>query len=188
MKEVWKDISFFEDAYQVSNLGNLRSKTRERYMGFGKYANIKGQILKATLDKEGYHIAKLCKNAKYTYYKVHRLVMQLFVGKQPKDNPQVNHKDGCKQNNSVMNLEWVSPSDNMKHAYRNNLRKPIVGLKGSKNPNAVAVLQYTVSGKFVQRFDTITEASKKIKVVESCIRGACGGRQKTSGGFIWKRA
>lgn len=60
-------------------------------------------------------------NARQTWL-VHRLVATCFLTN-PLDLPQVNHKDGNRQNNSVANLEWVTPSENQKHAYRAGIRR-----------------------------------------------------------------
>jgi len=107
--------------YQVSNQGRLRSLDRLRYRGRGTHAKVRGKVLKPQHDKEGYIIAKLCKHAKYTYPKMHRLVAQMFIGESPGKGYQVNHLDGDKANNAVDNLEWVTQSENMKHAYRTGL-------------------------------------------------------------------
>lgn len=53
---------------------------------------------------------------------VHRLVATCFIPN-PRGYPQVNHLDGNRQNNDSANLDWVSPSENQKHAYRTGVRK-----------------------------------------------------------------
>jgi len=52
---------------------------------------------------------------------VHRIVAQTWV-KNPKSKPHVNHKDGDKLNNHASNLEWVTQSENQKHAYETGLQ------------------------------------------------------------------
>lgn len=69
----------------------------------------------------GYLQVNLSHNGIWKKKSVHRLVAETFLGKQP--NMEVNHKDGNKQNNCVENLEWVTHSENIKHAINNGLLK-----------------------------------------------------------------
>lgn len=66
-------------------------------------------------------------------FSVHRLVVETFIGEIPK-NKCVNHKDGDKYNNSLSNLEVVTYSENVIHAYENNLAE---GRKGEKHHNNI---------------------------------------------------
>ena len=63
---------------------------------------------------------------------VHRLVAECFVDN-PNNYKEVNHKDGDKLNNTKDNLEWVSRSDNLKHAYKQKLRSA----KGENNSRCI---------------------------------------------------
>lgn len=92
----------------------------------GEVYSVKGgktRLLKNRIQAGGYyqvnlHIEKLS-NQKL----VHRLVGIYFIPN-PENKPQINHKDGNKLNNHYTNLEWVSPSENMEHARKNNLVEP----------------------------------------------------------------
>lgn len=117
--EIWKDIINFEEQYQISNFGRIKSLTRRDTKGQTRYE----RFLKAHLDKGGYYRVILCKNSIQRTYIVHRLVAIHFL-----DLPEnyqeltVNHKDGNKTNNHPSNLEWVTQKDNNKHAYRTGLK------------------------------------------------------------------
>lgn len=80
--------------------------------------------------KKGYHRVTLTidKGCKKTFL-VHRLIAQKFIPN-PELLPQVNHKDGNKDNNHVSNLEWVTNLENTKHAVKNNLIQ-----RGDSRPN-----------------------------------------------------
>lgn len=119
MEEIWKDIEGYEDLYQVSNLGNVRSLDREVFNGKVYYTKL-GKKLKFFSDKNGYFCLHLAKNNKQSTKKVHRLVAQTFIVN-PNNKPEVNHKNGIKNDNRVENLEWVTGSENIQHAYRTGL-------------------------------------------------------------------
>ena len=114
MSEIWKDIRDFEGWYQVSNLGRVRSLDRfiNHYLG-GKRL-YKGSLVKQQ-NKRGYNIVRFKKDGKSYYFQVHRLVAIEFID-DSKQDLQVNHIDGNKQNNNFLNLEWVTPSENIQHA------------------------------------------------------------------------
>lgn len=77
--------------------------------------------LKPYIDKDGYLIFRLSSDTnERKAYKAHRLVADTFIPNL-ENKPVVNHKDGVKNNNEVDNLEWVTHSENTKHAFDNNL-------------------------------------------------------------------
>ena len=98
--------------YWVDIFGNVKVMT-------GKNKN---NYLKSRIDRAGYLTIRLSKNGgTYTKY-VHRLVAQCFIKRESK-RPYVNHKNGIKINNNIQNLEWVTHSENIIHAYKNSLIK-----------------------------------------------------------------
>lgn len=110
-KEIWKDIPGFEDKYQISSYGNVKSLDRLTIYGEGKgeYHNLKGQYLKGT-NTGGYLTVGL--GGKTT--SIHSLVAESFcIGK--KEGFVINHKDGNKLNNYWKNLEYITQSENIKH-------------------------------------------------------------------------
>lgn len=78
---------------------------------------------------KGYLYVNLCKNGKYKSKMIHRLVAKYFL-ENYSDNLQVNHIDGNKENNNFSNLEMVTQSENMLHAFRTGLN---VSLKGEEH-------------------------------------------------------
>jgi len=116
MKEIWKDIKGFKGLYQISNLGRVKSLKKKR--GF---LILKEKILKSHLDNLGYQMLTLVKNKKHKQYRIHRLVAIAFISNL-NNKKEVNHIDGNKSNNNILNLEWSTRSENMKHADKMGLR------------------------------------------------------------------
>ena len=100
MEIIWKDIEGYEEKYQINQRGEVRNK-------------ITGKLSKAKADKSGYVRCNLYVDGKNNMATVHRLVAIAFIPN-PMNLPQVHHKDGNKSNNSVDNLEWVSPKEHGK--------------------------------------------------------------------------
>ena len=82
------------------------------------------KILKGSIGENGYKYYRLSKDNNKTMFYAHRLVAEHFL-ENPNSLPIVNHKDGNKLNNQLSNLEWVSYSENTKHAHDNNLIKQV---------------------------------------------------------------
>lgn len=158
--EEWKII---EDggSYEISNYGRVRNKNTNN-------------ILKLSF-LDGYLAISLKMNNHKTLSKIHRLVATRFLVC-PNETHVVNHKDGNKLNNHISNLEWVSASENVKHAYRTGLNK------GKK----IKVSQYTLDNVFIKEYESIDMAEKEMGVVRTSIIAVCRGRRKTSHGYIWK--
>lgn len=114
--ELWKD---FQGHYQVSNLGNV-------------WSNRTNKMILPFTDKDGYLRFKVTSNGKRKHWFVHRAVAVAFLPN-PDGKPCVNHDDGNKKNNSLYNLEWMTHSENMKHAIEKKILKPVFG---ERNGNA----------------------------------------------------
>ena len=118
--EVWKDIENFSK-YQVSNLGNIKSKERYTKAKDSEIIHRKAFLLKGFVNKKGYKQVTLYDdNGKPKTMRVHKLVALTFIENE-NNLPQINHIDGNKLNNEVSNLEWISNYDNMQHAIKNGL-------------------------------------------------------------------
>ena len=179
MQEIWKPVKNYENLYEVSNTGKIKSLS---------YNHCKTQkIMKPTINSAGYYKVELYKNGKSNIFYVHRLVSESFI-ENPNNYPCVNHIDCDKTNNNVYNLEWVTYKQNTKHAIKNGLftPAPLKGKHGKYNPNCKSILQYDTNGNFIKLWYSATEAAKffncKSELICACLRG----RNKTSKGFMWK--
>lgn len=126
MEEIWKDIEGYEGNYQVSNLGRVKRLGRVEYKDGEEYRVYRTIIMKLRVGTSGYYIVNLrnSNTGKSKTYMVHRLVALNFIEKNDVSQTLiVNHKDANKLNNEVSNLEWVTYSQNKKHAQRLGLHK-----------------------------------------------------------------
>ena len=104
---MWKKLG---DNYIISDEGIVKNIATDR-------------IINPWLNNNGYRYVTLNLEETRKNYRVHRLVAEKFIPN-PNNLPQVNHKDGNKENNCVSNLEWVTAKENIIHAEKMKFRKP----------------------------------------------------------------
>lgn len=115
--EIWKPVYGFEDVYEVSNTGRVRSLNRIK-MNFGTTPLcIIGKILKQQHVTSGYLKVALCKDGKEKTQLVHILVAKHFIPNLL-NKKEVNHIDFDKENNRASNLEWATSKENKEHSVR----------------------------------------------------------------------
>ena len=119
-KEIWKDIKDYENEYQISNYGKIRSLR----CWTGHIYITRNKILNPSKNTKGYLQVQLCKNGRRKQCLVHRIVAETFILKPNEEQNVVNHIDGNKLNNNVNNLEWCTQKQNIQHAIKNELFNP----------------------------------------------------------------
>lgn len=149
MKEKWKYIKGFENLYQISNFGRIKSM----------YSN--ELILKFRLSSTGYFRVYLYKNKIAKDFYVHRLVGKAFV-KGYKKGLEINHKDFNKLNNFYKNLEWLTKNKNILYSKFNNLKGEQVHTSKLTNKQVIKIRK--LKGKFTQK-----EIGKMFNVRENSI-------------------
>jgi hypothetical protein len=127
MIEIWKPIEKLSGYFEISNTGRLRSINRSIEYSDGRIYNYIGKEYYPAYNR-GYCIQCLNLNGKQYQVKFHRLVAEAFIPN-PLNLPEINHKDGNKENNNDWNLEWSTRGNNLLHAYKNKLKIPVKGEK-----------------------------------------------------------
>ena len=171
--EILKDIIGYEGLYQASSLGKIKSL-------IGRYSNV--EYLKEGTTKCNYKTVTLCKNNKHTSKNVHRLIAEAFYGKSKLD---VNHKDGDKTNNKIENLEFVTKSENIKHALKKGLFIPNFDKIAIETRKKIAQINIANDG-VINIFVSAHEASRQTKINRGNISATCRGLYETAGGYKWK--
>ena len=120
--EIWKPVVGYENYYEVSSIGRVRSLPREVKFINGSTRKLNGKILKPMVSQYGYEYVMLAYNGKQTSKFIHRIVAETFLCKSD-DSSEVNHIDGDKHNNHVDNLDWVTHKQNIQHSFAIGLHK-----------------------------------------------------------------
>lgn len=131
MDEEWRPVKGYEEDYEVSNLGRVRSVDRYIKCSHDGTHLYKGRILRQENkygnldDNPNYKRVGLSHNGKVIRKSVHRLVAEAFLeNNDPTRLTEVNHKNGIRSDNFVDNLEWVSREENRAHAVENGFCTP----------------------------------------------------------------
>jgi len=212
--EEWRPIEDYEDLYEVSDWGRVKSVKKGIILSLNKK------------DGNGYPQSSLWKNGKYKPIDNHILVAKAFIPN-PENKPCIDHINGDKSDNRVENLRWVTYKENManpetykkvkganigrKHTDEwkkkmSEIMKEIAPFKGrhhtdewkkkfsemftgrSKVYNRKKIAQIDMAtGEVISFFDCINDAVKK-GYTQSSISQCCQGKRKTHKGCIWKYA
>jgi len=164
MEEIWKDVVGYEGRYMISSLGNIRSNTSH---GKGRLLSFKNKSVycKVTFYKEKIK----------SHILVHRLVAMHFIPN-PDNKATVNHISGDKADNRVINLEWCTQKENIKHSFE-------VLKTNYSNRKQKPVLQCSTSGDTIKEWKNIKEVAEYYGVCYSAVNNAVIGYSDRFRGF-----
>lgn len=140
--EVWKDAKGFESKYCVSTMGRLKTKSYTYYKRNDPLCYYVPEILSNTNPKGFY----LSASFNGTHYRLHIIIARTFIDN-PLNKPQVNHINGKKDDNRLINLEWATNSENGLHAYRIGLnrisdyQKKMISIANSGSKSHLSILK-----------------------------------------------
>ncbi len=158
----------------------------ERYLvsPAGKvYSLITNKYLRPRMVHNGYYQVVLCKSEKSYPKLIARLVAQAFIPN-PDNKPEINHVDGNKTNNDISNLEWVTHSENIHHAFRTGLIKRSPNAGTPKIP--INVYDYK-TGEFKSTHSSLHAAARMHGISQGHISNVLAGRRNHTGGLTFTK-
>jgi len=197
--ETWKDVENYEGLYQVSTCGKVKSLKRLDSVG----RRINEKILKPAIRSDGYLVVVLYRAGDGKQFPVHRLVAIAFIPN-PKNLPEVNHKDEDKCNPHVKNLEWMSHRANsnygtarLRSVANTDWERRTANINWAKTvlkhdyvaigkKNGKPIRQFSKHDELIMEFDGARQASRKLNIAHQSITACCKGRKRSAGGFIWR--
>lgn len=202
--EIYKDVEGYENLYQVSNMGNVKSL-------------ISNKILKPAKNHNGYLYVCFSKQGKHKHHKIHRLVAQAFIDN-PNSYPIINHRDENKTNNCVSNLEWCDHKYNINYGtaierrvvntdykartantdYKARTAKTDYKARTAKTDYAAKVANTNYKAIALKNskkvlcietgkiYDSTHQVERETGFSQGNISNACTGRYKQAYGYTWR--
>jgi hypothetical protein len=168
LTELWVGVLGFEDRYEVSNVGNIRSKANnECYRKNGRLyrRRVQQRMLKPKKTWDGYYEVTLQKNSTRLYKRLHIIVWESFNKKYRPKHLVTNHIDGNKLNNNLNNLEVVTIHQNIIHSIQTGLKKVA---RGEQRSNLTETQVKNIRER-VKNGETQLSLARELNVGTNCI-------------------
>lgn len=208
MIEEWRPVVGYEDRYQISNLGNLKSNDITIHYKNGKTEFRKGVLRKANIVN-GYRCFLMTSKTggKRRIMSAHRMVAMAFIPN-PYNKPCVDHIDTNPLNDCVTNLRWVTYSENNRNPitmtkyrkpgeYSHSVETKIkIGIKSKgrkwtktqlekQKAKGWPILMFDKAGIFLKEFASSSYAQEEMGIHRTHIYDCCNGKRKSAGGYKW---
>ena len=182
MDEEWKPVIGYEDYYEVSNLGRVRSKRNKT-----RITDKESKVMKQKFDNRGYLRVNLHSENNKKSYLVSRMVAEAFIPN-PNNYKIVGHKDDNKINNTIDNLYWTTVKENNFH---NGKFDTFLEKRKEKMHKIVKALSVKIIGTNIDtgeeiRFSSMQEAQRN-GFSSGKISLCCNGKRKKHKGYTWKK-
>ena len=192
MEEIWKPVTGFENFYEISNKGRIKSLRRKVNTWNGQ-RTLEERILAAETSPLGYKRICLRDGVNKRRVFLHRLVAYEFIPNTD-NKPQIDHIDGNPSNNSVENLRWVTAKENTNNPITKQRQK--AGAKRKGIPKATQAKAHQAIRKkvmmcdrktkqIIRTFESVIQAAKTMSICATGISAVCKKHRKTAGGYIW---
>lgn len=187
-EEIWKDIKGYENKYQISNWGRVKS------LSFNKTGIEK--ILKPHDNGNGYLSVCLWKDNVYKHKYIHRLVAEAFIPN-PENKPCIDHVNCERSDNRIENLKWCTYTENLtnpitkqrnadthREIYQGS-NNPNFGNRGKLNPLSKPILQKDLNGNIIKLWWSASDAEREGGFDASTITKCCKGKKLTHRKNSW---
>ena len=181
MIELWKPVYGYENLYEVSSEGRVRSLNR--YTTFrGNKKFVEGKVLRPQERRHGYLSVWLYTGDSRRQVSVHRLVAEAFCERKD-GQTEVNHLNENKQDNRASNLEWCTKSENCSYGSR----PSSISRKNTNGKRSKAVVQSTMDGEFVYLYPSMHEVTRQTMLDYRFVQRAAA-EGITAYGYRWTYA
>lgn len=177
--EEFRDIPWYEWIYQISNLWTVKNI-------------IKNNIIKNFNDWKWYFQTTIYKNKIRKTYKTHILVAKTFI-ENPENKLQINHKNGIKSDNRLVNLERCTQSENQIHRFKVlwhksnfQINHPYKDKIWKYHPKSKKINQYDLNNNIIKKWDCISDVTRKLWIDGSSISKCCRWKLKIVWWYIFK--
>ena len=177
--EIWKPVIGYENYYEVSNKGRIRSLDRVTLFKDGKTRKFCGKIISLrAMNNSGYLTVGLHDTGKQKTFLVHRIVAEAFI-ENPNGYKEINHIDQNKLNNDVSNLEWCTHKENVNHGDE---------IERGAIKQRRCFRQLDMDGNLIKVWNGFKKMQRETGFERKSVYECCIGKRESYKGYRWEYA